>query len=121
MMTNQTGWKRRGLATLLALAALTLSGGLGPAERVAAQASAECEGTACSQVSVTFDEAKGQYLVQNNSSDRWVRVDAANLASAAGVCLAPGKGGPLQLKSIVGAYRADYAEPRCGEPEGGGE
>lgn len=74
----------------------------------------ECEGDACSQVTLTFDEAKEQYRVQNNSSDRWVRVAAANLGAAAFVCLAPGKEGRLNLKSVAGPYRADFAEAWCG-------
>ena len=81
-----------------------------------AGAAAECEGTACAQVVVTFDEAKGQYRAQNNSADSWVRVAAANMADSSSACLAPGKDGYLALKSIVGTYRADYSEPRCGAP-----
>jgi hypothetical protein len=37
----------------------------------------DCEGDACASVTVTFDETKQQYLAQNNSSDRWVRVSAS--------------------------------------------
>lgn len=76
----------------------------------------ECEGDGCPPVSLTFDEAKGQYRVQNNSADAWVRVTASNMASAAEVCVAPGKSGYLSLKSIVGVYRARY-DSSCG---GGG-
>jgi hypothetical protein len=67
---------------------------------------AECEGDGCSAVALTFDEAKGQYLVRNNSSDAWVRVTASNSASSAEVCVAPGKADYLPLKSITGSYRA---------------
>jgi hypothetical protein len=87
----------------------------------AVQPAAECEGTACQQVTMTFDESKQQYHVQNNSSDRWVRVSASNLAAGASVCLGPGKTGFLPLKSIVEPYHADYSEPRCGAPEGVGD
>lgn len=74
----------------------------------------ECEGEACGQVTVTFDEAKQQYLAHNNSTDRWAKVSASNLAVSASACLAPGKGQYLPLKSL-GSYRADYSEPKCGE------
>jgi hypothetical protein len=83
-------------------------------------AATECEGDACSQVTVMFDEAKQQYRAQNNSTDRWARVTASNVAASAGACLAPGKDAFLALKSIAGAYHAAYAEVRCGvaEPTG---
>jgi hypothetical protein len=86
----------------------------------AAPASTDCEGDACAQVSVAFDEARQQYHAQNNSADRWARVTASNLAASSSACLGPGKDAYLTLKSISGAYRAEFAEPRCGEqgPDG---
>lgn len=84
---------------------------------VSARAADDCEGTACVQVAVTFDEAKGQYRVQNNSADARVRVTASNRAASAEVCVAPGKSEHLSLKSIVGAYRADY-DASCGGGSG---
>lgn len=80
-----------------------------------AAAVADCDGDACSQVTLTFDDAKQQYHAQNNSSDRWARVTASNLAATASACLAPGKDAYLALKGINGSYRADYSEPKCGE------
>lgn len=80
----------------------------------AARAPEECEGDACTQVSITFDETKQLYRVRNNAGDRWVHVTASNLAAASDACLAPGKEEPLALKSISGRYRADYSEPKCG-------
>jgi hypothetical protein len=74
----------------------------------------ECEGEACPQVSLTFDADKQQYLAHNNSTDRWVKVSASNLSSFASACVGPGKDGELALKSVVGPYRAEYAEERCG-------
>jgi phage baseplate assembly protein gpV len=76
----------------------------------------DCEGDGCAAVAVTYDEAKGQYRVQNNSSDAWVRVTASNMAASASVCVAPGKADLLPLKSIVGSYRAERGTS-CG---GGG-
>lgn len=86
--------------------------------RAFARASDECEGAACAQLSLTFDEAKQQYRARNNSSERWVRVAASNLAAASTACLAPGKDEYLPLKSIVGSFTAEYAEPRCGATGG---
>jgi hypothetical protein len=83
-------------------------------------AAAECEGDACAQVSVTFDESKQQYRAFNNSADHWARVTASNMAASASACLAPGKDTYLPLKSIAGAYHAAYAETRCGEEEPSG-
>jgi len=72
----------------------------------------ECEGDACSQVTLTWDETKERYKVQNNSSDQWVRVEAANLAATATTCVEPSKEAFLSLKSIVGAYKAKF-DPTC--------
>jgi hypothetical protein len=41
---------------------------------------------------------------------------AGAAADCEGAACAPGKDGYLTLKSIVGTYRADYSEPRCGAP-----
>jgi hypothetical protein len=115
-MTKRNHRKRGGLAAL-ALAALTLPGQLGDFGWVGATAAAECEGTACQQVTLTFDEARQQYRARNNSADRWARVSASNLAAAASACLAPGAAEYLPLKSVVAPYRAEFAEPRCGAPD----
>lgn len=79
----------------------------------------DCEGDACSAVTFAFDGSKQQYRAQNNSADRWVKVSASNLAASSSACLAPGKGDYLPLKSLVGDYRADYAEAKCGEQVAG--
>jgi hypothetical protein len=78
----------------------------------------ECEGEACPQVTLTFDEAKQQYLVHNNSAERWVRVSAANVAASADACVAPAKTKALPLRSIAGGYRADYTDSSCGASPG---
>lgn len=67
----------------------------------------DCEGNACSQVILTFDEAKQQYKVQNNS-DRLVRVEASNLAGGNRILVEAGKEAYLAMKSILGPYRANY-------------
>jgi hypothetical protein len=110
---------RRASAVLTVSAVLALSGrGAQPARAhspAVASAVAECEGDACAQVAFTFDEAKQQYRAHNNSEERWVKVSASNLASSASACLAPGKEQYLAIKTVVGTYRVDYAEVKCGE------
>jgi hypothetical protein len=100
---------RRSLpAALFASAALALSGLLAPHGPASARPSVtDCEGDACAQVTLTFDEAKGQYLARNNSGEAWVRFTASNMSAAATVCVAPGKADYLPLKSITGAFRAE--------------
>jgi hypothetical protein len=114
-----------GLAVLACLAAPVLSRhpearALSLSLRPAPTEAAECEGDACGQVLVTFDESKQQYKVQNNSADRWVRVAASNPAASASACAAPGKVEYLALKNIAGAYRAAYVESGCDMHAGGG-
>lgn len=107
------------LAAFMLLTCAGLSGAHAPVRAgspvpAAPPDAAACEGDACAQVSVTFDEAKGEHRALNNSAERWVRVAASNLAGAASACVPPGGAEPLPLKSIVGAYRATYAATRCG-------
>lgn len=118
-MKQQKGRNRRVLI-VLAMAALSLQ--LGSAGRASARlrAATECEGDACSAVTLTFDDAKQQYRAANTTADRWVRVSAANQASSVSACLAPGKDAYLPLKSIVAPYRAAFAEARCGASVGVG-
>jgi hypothetical protein len=114
-MTQQTRWRR--IAVLAASVILTLSGQVGTFGRVAAASALECEGAACAQVTLTFDEAKGKYRVQNNSADAWVRVSASNMAASAEVCVAPGKADHLSLRGIVGTYKVSY-DSTCGGGDG---
>lgn len=67
----------------------------------------DCEGNACAQIILTFDEAKQLYKVQNNS-DRLVRVEASNLAGSNKILVEAGQSANLEMKSIVGPYRANY-------------
>ncbi len=66
-----------------------------------------CEGTACSQVTLSWDEAKQHYDAQNNSNRR-VWVEASNLGASARVLVSPHETGKLLLRSIVSPYRANY-------------
>jgi hypothetical protein len=130
VMTRKKGRTRpraaAGAAALLALTVLTLPGQsvasarMPPSVLAAATVVTDCEGDACAQITVAFDESKQQYRAVNNSPDRWARVTASNMAGSASACLAPGREAYLPLKSISGAYHAAYAEVRCGEPEATG-
>jgi len=113
-MKKHTERKRSMLAALMVAVVLSLFVQLGSRGRAAAVPAAACEGDACAQVTVAFDEAKGQYRALNNSADRWVRVSASNLTASASACLGPGREDYLELKSMVGPYRGEYAEPKCG-------
>jgi hypothetical protein len=75
----------------------------------------DCQGEACDQVVITWDDTKQDYKVQNNSTDRWVRVDAANLAATASICVAPAKAEYLSLTSVVDTYHAKY-DTTCANP-----
>jgi hypothetical protein len=133
MMMKKSGRMRlkgvaaAGAAVLLALTTLMImparsgaSARTPPPVLATAAAVTDCEGDACSQVTVTFDESRQQYRAQNNSADHWARVTASNMAASASACLAPGRDAYLPLKSIAGAYHAEYAEARCGEVEPSG-
>ncbi|HEY9401486.1 MAG TPA: hypothetical protein VIQ24_02245 [Pyrinomonadaceae bacterium] len=73
----------------------------------ATSTSLDCEGNACTQVTLTFDEAKQQYKVQNNSN-RVVRVEGSDWAGGKSIAVEAGKTDYLPMKSFVGAYRANY-------------
>jgi hypothetical protein len=111
--------KRYLLAVMVALSALTTLAWPAPSGAVRSAATtapaSACEGDACQQVTLTFEEAKQQYRAQNNSQDRWVKVTAANLAASAGACLGPGREAYLALKSMVEPYHAVYSPAGCGE------
>jgi hypothetical protein len=99
------------LLAFLLFTALTL------VRHASAAAATDCEGDACSSVTLAFDDTKQQYRAQNNSTDRWAKVTASNVASSASACLGPGESEYLPLKSYVAPYRADFADTRCGAPQ----
>jgi hypothetical protein len=83
----------------------------------AAAVTTDCDGDACSSVTLTFDDSRQQYRAQNNSADRWAKVTASNLAASASACLGPGESEYLPLQSYVAPYHADFADTRCGAPQ----
>lgn len=95
------------MLALTVIAASTTASTLPIAPTASLSSNVDCEGNACTQVTLTFDEAKQQYKVQNNS-DRLVRVEASNLAGGNRVIIEAGKDAYLPMKSIIGPYRANY-------------
>ena len=111
---------------MMSLAALTLvlflahsyhvQGRLPSADALNLPVVIDCEGDACSQVSLTWEESKQQFKA-HNSSDNWVRVRAANLATDVSLCVEPSKDAYLSLKSVVAPYHAHYGQG-CAAPTG---
>jgi hypothetical protein len=85
------------------------------ASNLTTTAAVECEGEGCAQVTITWVETKQQYKIQNNSTDRWVKVEAANLAASASLCLGPTKADHFSLSTVVGAFHATLVEESCGK------
>jgi hypothetical protein len=101
------------IASVVALGVMLAAVAYGPERGLATAGTSafiDCDGNACGQVRVTWDDVKQLYKVQNASTDKSVRVDAANLAASASVCIPPEKTDYLSLKSIVGAYHATYQQ-----------
>lgn len=73
----------------------------------------DCEGDACSSVTLTWDNDRQQFRVQNSSATRWVKVDAGNSTGGISMCIGPTKTEYLPLKTITGKYRATYNEESC--------
>jgi hypothetical protein len=67
----------------------------------------ECEGNACDQVALTWDEERQQYKVQNNAA-RAVTVVIANWAGGVRLSVGAGQTEYVPLKSYIRPYRANY-------------
>jgi hypothetical protein len=67
----------------------------------------DCEGTACSQVALEWEEEGQQFRAQNNS-ERRVRFQVNTFAGSSSVSVEPGKSEYLKVKSFNGPYHADY-------------
>ena len=67
----------------------------------------ECEGDACAQVTLTWDNDRQQFRVQNNS-DRPVQVEVTTFAGESRVRVLPGTSEYLQVKNFIGPYRAIF-------------
>ena len=67
----------------------------------------DCEGTACSQVTLTWDE-EGQQFRADNNSDRRVRVEVSTFAGPSGITVEAGKSEYLKVKGFNGPYHANF-------------
>lgn len=77
-----------------------------PSESSAAR-TYDCEGGACSAVTLTWEE-DGQRFRVDNSSDSRVKVEVTTYAGDSSVHVEPHKSDYLQVKYFNGPYRADF-------------
>jgi hypothetical protein len=92
-------------AKVSALTALLLLFLLTP--RPSAARAYDCEGSACSAVTLTWEEDGQRFLVENNSDSR-VKVEVTTYAGDSSVQVEPHKSDYLQVKYFNGPYRADF-------------
>jgi hypothetical protein len=67
----------------------------------------ECEGNACSVVTMTWDQERQQFRVQNDSEQQ-VNVEVSTFAGTSSVRIAPHKAEYLEVKTFNGPYLANY-------------
>lgn len=67
----------------------------------------DCEGDACSAVTLTWEE-DGQRFRAANDSDRAVKVEVTTYAGKSSVRVEPRTSDYLEVKTFNGPYRADY-------------
>lgn len=67
----------------------------------------ECEGNACSVVTLTWEEDGQQFRVAN-SSDQRVKVEVTTFAGTSSVTVEPQKSDYLKVKYFNGSYQANY-------------
>ncbi len=74
----------------------------------------DCEGDACSQVALSWDNDRQQFRVQNES-DRSVKVEVTMYAGTSSLQVDAHKSDYLLVKTFTGPYRANY-ESNLAEP-----
>jgi hypothetical protein len=67
----------------------------------------DCEGSACSQVTLSWDNDGQQFRVQNDS-DRRVRIDVTTFSGDSTIHVDAHKSDSLLVKTFNGPYRANY-------------
>lgn len=73
----------------------------------AALAAYECEGNACSVVTLTWDQERQQFRAQNDS-DQQVKIEVSTFAGSSTLSVAPHKVEYLEVKTFNGPYLANY-------------
>jgi hypothetical protein len=91
-------------AKLLLLSAFLLPFNMPSAARAAVY---DCEGDACSSVTLTWEE-DGQRFKAENNSDRAVKVEVTTFAGKSSVSVGPQASDYLEVKTFNGPYHADY-------------
>ena len=81
--------------------------GAGGATPPHTQAAYDCEGDACTVVTLTWEEERQSFRVDNSSAQR-VRVTVTTFAGESWVTVAPQKSEYLRVKSFNGPYRAEF-------------
>jgi hypothetical protein len=77
------------------------------APSAAPAAAYDCEGDACSAVTLAWEE-DGQRFRADNNSDRAVNVEVTTYAGKSGLRVEPHASDYLQVKTFNGPYRADF-------------
>jgi len=95
------------LLLICSLMPATHPGGQVASAQVEIVTSYDCEGNACAGVTLTWDNDRQQFRVQNNS-DRRVKVTVTTFAGDSSVIVEPGKVDYLLVKTFNGPYRANY-------------
>ena len=67
----------------------------------------DCDGNACAEVTLTWDNDRQQFRVQNDS-DRRIKVTVTTFAGDSSVIVEPRKVDYLLVKTFNGPYRANY-------------
>ncbi len=67
----------------------------------------DCEGDACPVVTLTWDQDRQQFKVQN-ASERAVKVEVSTFAGKSHIIIPPQKVGYLEVKTFNGPYHATY-------------
>lgn len=72
-------------------------------------ASYDCEGNACEVITLSWDNDRQQFKVENSSGQE-VKVTVNNFAGASSVIVQPHKENYLEVKTFNGPYLANYVE-----------
>jgi hypothetical protein len=73
----------------------------------ARSASYECEGNACSVTTLTWNQDRQQFKVENSSAQQ-VKVTVTTFAGSSSVIIEPHKENYLEVKTFNGPYQAVY-------------
>jgi hypothetical protein len=94
------------IALALVCASAAFSSAASPA-RSSTSVAYDCEGNACSSVTLTLEAESGKLSAQNSGS-RPARVEAFNWAGGCSVLVQPGTSEYLPVKNFDGPYHANF-------------